>query len=74
MSLRTTIGMTSDAHTGPLSLSAAVVYVDKAGDAAVIIAMFVILLLLTTVGLLTAILRNEIEDLYVVNVLDPDEV
>lgn len=73
MTLKTTVGSLSADQNGPLSAGAAVVYGDKAGDAALIVAMFVILLLLTTVGLLVAILRNEIEDLYTADVLNPEE-
>lgn len=73
MTLKTTVGSPSADRNGPFSPSAAVVYGDKAGDAALIVAMFAILLLLTTVGLLVAILRNEIEDLYTADVLNPEE-
>lgn len=67
--LKTTIETLLDQRNSS-SLNVVVVYGDKAGDVALVVAMFVVLLLLTTIGLLTAILRDEIENLHVTNVLE----
>lgn len=70
MMLKTTIETASDDRNESFSLDMVVVYGDKTGDAALVIAMFVILLVLTTIGLLVAVLRDEIENLHVADVME----
>lgn len=66
--------MMSAGGNGSVFLNVTIAYGDKAGDAIVIIIMFIVLLLLTAGGMLMAVLRNEIQDLYTVNVLNSDDV
>lgn len=73
MILKSISGTTTNVRSVTSSMNVTVIYGDKAGDVAIIIAMFVVLLILTTIGLLVAILRDEIENLYVTNILEPDE-
>lgn len=72
MILSTIPETTPDGQAGSVSLNTVIMYGDKMGDTALVITMFVILLVLITVGLLTAILRDEIQNLYVVDFLNPE--
>nr|WEG72061.1 protein r147 [Murid betaherpesvirus 2] len=72
MIMNDTFETSVDAQTLKSSTNMAVVVDDRVGDVALIVAMFVILLILTTIGLLVAILRDEIENLYVANVLESE--
>lgn len=73
MILRTTLRATSYVRNDLSSPNVLMTYGDKAGDAAIIIAALVFLLILTATGLLTAIFRDDIENLYAVNSEDLDE-
>lgn len=72
MIMNDTFETSVDAQTLKSSTNMAVVVDDRVGDVALIVAIFVILLILTTIGLLVAILRDEIENLYVANVLESE--
>lgn len=70
---RTTPGIVPDGRSEPFYTNVIITNGDKAGDVGLIVAVFVILLVLITIGLLTAILRDEIQNLYVVDPLNPEE-